>query len=68
MISVSPGAWRGVNNPGVSTEDGKVEKQSLSRPNTTLRIRMSSAKERTFERIVPLPRQIQNLSELRFGS
>jgi hypothetical protein len=29
MISVSPGAWRGVNNPGMSTEDGKVEKQSL---------------------------------------
>jgi hypothetical protein len=72
MISVSPGAWRGVNNPGVSTEDGKVEKQSLfpteHHIKNTLRIRMSSAKERTFERIVPLTRQIQNLSELRFGS
>jgi hypothetical protein len=27
MIGVSPGAWRGVNNPGISTEDGKVEKE-----------------------------------------
>jgi hypothetical protein len=29
MISLGAGAWRGVNNPGMSTEDGKVEKQSL---------------------------------------
>jgi hypothetical protein len=68
MISVSPGAWRGVNNPGMSTEDGKVEKQSLFPAERHIKNKDSLAKERTFERIVPLTRRIQNLSELRFAS